>query len=333
MKQAIAANYLKILDKCLQECGVTDFLKHIGISHTRINDPSAWLDSEECTVIIKKAYELSHCSWLGLMFGEHLSIANHGFLGYAAMTSPTLRTAIQTFLRFLTVRTGLLCGHFYDNQTPHHDTFVEFSLITCDPLIERFLTEIAIMHITRLCAFLTGESTSCVRIDVAYPKPCYQAYYTQLLHTNMMFDAPVTRVWFLTDALNASISFADDASYQQANTQLQTLANQLMEQNDLPEKIKKILIKHECNKLSMPYVADKLCMTPRTLRRHLQRYQITYQELFDDVRCQKARELLTNNALSITEISFLLGFHDVSSFSKAFKHWTSQTPSEYRCRD
>ncbi|HAT1761529.1 TPA: AraC family transcriptional regulator, partial [Legionella pneumophila] len=37
-----------------------------------------------------------------------------------------------------------------------------------------------------------------------------------------------------------------------------------------------------------------------------------------------------NNNISMTEISFLLGFQDTSNFSKAFKRWTGVTPTEYR---
>nr|WP_255541672.1 helix-turn-helix transcriptional regulator [Legionella bononiensis] len=80
----------------------------------------------------------------------------------------------------------------------------------------------------------------------------------------------------------------------------------------------------------MEEIASKLCMTSRTLRRHLQKLQVTYQELLDEVREQKAKTFLLNNGISITEVSFLLGFNDTSSFTKAFKRWTGLTPSEYK---
>jgi AraC-like DNA-binding protein len=34
--------------------------------------------------------------------------------------------------------------------------------------------------------------------------------------------------------------------------------------------------------------------------------------------------------MPITEITFLLGFSDTSSFSRAFRRWTGKSPSDYR---
>ncbi|MDP1601901.1 MAG: AraC family transcriptional regulator [Legionella sp.] len=328
MKQATAANYLGILEKCLKQCGIDDFFKDIGFDATRVNDSSAYLSAEEFNYIIREAYERSRCPYLGLLFGEHLSIINHGFLGYAAMTSPTLKTALQTFLSFLNIRTSLLRGHLFE-EFPDK-SFVEFTLLSNDPVIDRFLTEMAVVHLAKQRIFLINATTPCLRIELAYPRPLYDYYYQQTLHTQVEFDAKVTRVWFLTDELNALINFADDASYQQAKLQLQTLAETLTDKNELPARIKKILYSQDLYTLNMEIVASQLCMSTRTLRRHLQRYQLTYQDIFDEVRAQKAKEWLENSQLSITEISFLLGFHDISNFSKAFKRWTNLTPTNYR---
>jgi AraC-like DNA-binding protein len=36
--------------------------------------------------------------------------------------------------------------------------------------------------------------------------------------------------------------------------------------------------------------------------------------------------------LSVTEITFLLGFTDTSNFTGAFKRWTGSSPTLYRAR-
>jgi AraC-like DNA-binding protein len=328
VRQVISANYLGVLEKCLIDCGVTDFLKNLGFDSPSFKEPAAFLSYDQFDFVVKEGYRRSGCPYLGLLFGQHLSIVNHGFLGYAAMTSPNLSAAIKTFLSFLNTRTSLLRGHLHE-ECPGQ-AFVEFRLLTNDVTIDRFITEVAVVHLAKMRVFLINASTPCLRMELAFDKPIYEPQYQEILNTQVTFNADLTRVWFLQEELDCPINFADDASYQQAKIQLQCSAGGLGEKTELPERIKVILAKQELHQSSMEQVASKLCLSPRTLRRHLQSYHTTYQELFDEVRLQKAKELLVANVLSITEISFQTGFHDVSSFSKAFKRWTGQTPTDYR---
>jgi AraC-like DNA-binding protein len=48
------------------------------------------------------------------------------------------------------------------------------------------------------------------------------------------------------------------------------------------------------------------------------------------VRFDKARQLLTQSALSTSDIALLLGFSELSAFSRAFKRWSGMSPKHYR---
>lgn len=329
MDQVIAANYLSNLEKCLEQFGVVHFLSKIGFDPVRVHDPAAYLSLPEFKRVIVEAYNLSHCPHLGLMFGQSLSIVNHGFLGYAAMSSPTLGTAINITLSYLNTRTSLLSLELHQDIN-QKKAYVKIISLTSDPLISRFMTELVIIHLTKMRSFLINTHTSAPKIELDYEKPDYAEYYQALFQTEVVFNAECTRVWIDLEDLDVPINFADDVSFQLAKNQLQELANNLSLNEDLISKIKAILLHHNLNHLSMEEIASKLYMTSRTLRRHLQKLQITYQELLDEVREQKAKTFLLDNSISITEISFLLGFNDTSSFTKAFKRWVGVTPSEYK---
>ena len=43
-----------------------------------------------------------------------------------------------------------------------------------------------------------------------------------------------------------------------------------------------------------------------------------------------AQQYIQDRSKTLTEISFMLGFSEVSSFSRAFKGWTGKPPSEAR---
>lgn len=83
---------------------------------------------------------------------------------------------------------------------------------------------------------------------------------------------------------------------------------------------------------SIGSIAKSLGTSTRTLQRRLGELGTTYQELLDDVRRRAARRLLTDTALGIGEVAFLLGFEEVNSFMRAFQGWEGTTPAKWRAR-
>ncbi|MFW0699900.1 helix-turn-helix domain-containing protein [Pantoea sp. R13S299] len=82
--------------------------------------------------------------------------------------------------------------------------------------------------------------------------------------------------------------------------------------------------------VSMQVVSRKLAISTRTLQRRLQSEGTTFQKILDNVRESLAHHYLRNTTMSGAEISFLLGFEDSNSFSRAFHAWTGSTPQAVR---
>ncbi|KFA86971.1 AraC family transcriptional regulator [Archangium violaceum] len=77
-------------------------------------------------------------------------------------------------------------------------------------------------------------------------------------------------------------------------------------------------------------IAARLHMSKRTLQRRLEEGGLSFQELVDRVRAEKARALVCEAHLALAEVAFRLGFSDVSSFSRSFRRWTGVSPGRYR---
>jgi AraC-like DNA-binding protein len=84
------------------------------------------------------------------------------------------------------------------------------------------------------------------------------------------------------------------------------------------------------NESNLDMVATRLNMTARTLRRKLIAEGSRFQQLKDNVRRDKAISLFQQPNLSIAQISLAVGFTEMATFSRAFKHWTGVSPSTYR---
>ncbi len=78
--------------------------------------------------------------------------------------------------------------------------------------------------------------------------------------------------------------------------------------------------------------AKALHQSERSLQRRLEEQGLTYQKVLDETRRTLAERHLHTPGMSLTQLAFLLGFADVSSFSRAFRKWYGVPASQYRKR-
>jgi AraC-like DNA-binding protein len=77
-------------------------------------------------------------------------------------------------------------------------------------------------------------------------------------------------------------------------------------------------------------IARNLGMSRRTLERKLAEEGLNFTEVLQQLRRDLAARYLRDRNLHVSKIAWLLGFHEVSAFTHAFKRWTGETPSQMR---
>lgn len=77
-------------------------------------------------------------------------------------------------------------------------------------------------------------------------------------------------------------------------------------------------------------VSQALATSERSLQRHLQAEGASFRDVVEDARHGLARLYLDDRSLSPTDVACLLGYSEATTFIRAFKRWTGQTPSAAR---
>lgn len=80
----------------------------------------------------------------------------------------------------------------------------------------------------------------------------------------------------------------------------------------------------------MEDMASRLGMSVRSLHRRLAEDGLSFQTLTEETRRDLAEGLLRDERYSLSEIAFLTGFSEQSSFTRAFKRWRGETPAQFR---
>ena len=81
---------------------------------------------------------------------------------------------------------------------------------------------------------------------------------------------------------------------------------------------------------SLDEIAENFNTSPRTLQRKLQEEGVSFQQLADSVRKSIAMHYLQLGNHPMKEVSYMLGYNELSAFTRAFKRWTGKTPMDFQ---
>jgi AraC-like DNA-binding protein len=84
--------------------------------------------------------------------------------------------------------------------------------------------------------------------------------------------------------------------------------------------------------VSVRKVSRLLNMSERTMQRRLEQADLSFNGLVRQLRQELAEAWLQTGKFDIKHISYLLGYSDVSAFSRAYKRWTGLSPSQGRSK-
>ena len=106
----------------------------------------------------------------------------------------------------------------------------------------------------------------------------------------------------------------------------------------LPYRWNRMLVQQVRQALANPAVrthnaetlAAVLNLSSRSLHRQLRDERASLQQLKDEVRSAKARELLLRTSKPIKQVAADAGFRNEKSFIRAFRVWSGATPAEFR---
>jgi AraC-like DNA-binding protein len=77
-------------------------------------------------------------------------------------------------------------------------------------------------------------------------------------------------------------------------------------------------------------IASQLGMSGRTLQRKLRDKDLAFADLVDEIRYEIAQDYVSHSEFSLTDVSMMLGYADLRSFSRAFNRWTGISPDLVR---
>jgi AraC-like DNA-binding protein len=326
-----ATTYSRLLARDLQldMHNVAPLLEGTSLSPQQVFQLDEYLSLPDQVTIIRNALRISGNPALGLQMGSRMHLAAHGPVGVAAYTSATLGDALEIMVRHQNIR-GQFAG--MSREVDANVVRIVFNLRVPYDEIGLFLVEAMVASAQASMEFLVGKNLEGGRIEFAYPPPAHAALYGQYLYAPFRFDAPRTIMEMPRKLESLPLAFADPVARQQAEQQCEQIAEDLRQRNPSSSyafRVTGILRNNPGQLWTLDDVAASLHVSSRTLMRRLKDEGSSYQKLMDDEQKRLAMLFLDNPRHTVESVASALGYHDVSTFRRAFKRWFGVPPSEY----
>lgn len=300
-----------------------------GLTRELLDDPQATVTAEQELRLTANLLEaLGHPPGFGVEAGSRYHATTHGMWGFALISSPTLRSAIDIGIRFLD-----LSFSFCRIRSRATDDAMELVIDAPDvpPGLRRFAVERDVGVIHTLHRDLLAAPGPLHRVTFTFPAPRTGAQrYADVLGLRPEFDAPENVVAVDAALLDTPLPQADAHAAALTEAQCRRLLAARTTRSSLSSRVRGLLLANPANPPDRERVAAALSISERTLHRRLVEEGSSYRELLEEVRKHLAEELLVTAGLPVAEVARRLGYAEISSFSQAFRRWNGLSPRAYR---
>lgn len=297
-----------------------------------LHDVNALITPDQYLTIVGNAIDETGDPALGLNIGPKQYLGDLGFLGYAIISSPTLREASQTALQFWELN-GSLVTLSYREDRDYSTWNIYPAFRMNDRRLWIYAVEELLTTFNTTAGFLTNQAFRYADISLSYPDPGYGYLYRELFACPVFFGRKADRFRVTAKYSDLPTFTGHPQMAHVCQQQCQDLQARLRDDDDLVTSIREIIVASMGQIPHLPDVARTLAMSPRTLRRRLQERSTTYQHILDEVRQELAKEYVGGTNLSVDQIAGRIGFSEAATFRKAFKKWTGMNIREFKRKD
>ena len=310
----------------IDEAGLEMLVSEIGI-------PSAYKSNQELRLPINsylelwsRAEKLTEDPAIGIKVGQQSQAELMGLVGQVLVHSDTLEKGIEQYVRLFSLVNNGMDLNF---ERIGRLSIIEFNYhkpeYYCRADIDRTLT----LAIMRTRQFVNNE-IRLEKVGVAHDKPVYAEEYEKVFECPVEFGQEVSSITFSSRFLHFSPKQKNPYAQSALLGYAEAIHNRLFKRK-IGDKVRDIVIEMlPQGKIDIDSVAQRLHMSRQTLYRKLKKEELIFQELVENIRREKALEIIQDESLSLSEIAFVLGFSELSAFSRAFKRWTGTRPRQYR---
>ncbi|MCP4448152.1 MAG: AraC family transcriptional regulator [Myxococcales bacterium] len=319
-----------VVDACAELGLDTQGILHgAGLSPALIADADKRIAAESADALWERAYEVAEDPHLALHAAEALPFGAYKVLDFIVANAPTLGEGLARVLHYFPIvdpRGNLTIGE----QAGDFVITMEAEQGALPGPAQEF-TFAALVLRSRACTEVAWPPKY---VNFTMEKPNNSREHERIFECPIRFGQSRAQLVLSRETWDLPVSGSNSALFGVLEEHATRLLNELPSVAQPPSLLDRVraVLREELRggDVKAVHVAKRLGFGERTLQRRLGEFDTTYLEVLANAREEMAREYLREPGISLTEVAFLLGFADQSSFTRAFKRWTGKSPGDWR---
>lgn len=311
----------------------SDLLILLDTTEEFLQNPHNRLPATFCEVSWRFAEEFTSDVCIGLHMGERKSAAALGLITPLIQSCPDVWTALvkaSDYMNIISDTQKMRPQKSQDKLIIHFDPNKEW--VEEQPYAFRHVMASSLAYVIKTINALTGKTMAPQR-----------ALLNHTLHPNILKEYErVLGCPISTSSEHCGLEYELECStlpIQSRNLELMGLIEQhiihILDRqrgsDSFASRVKHAIVSDFRKRFpNVGEVAMAMALSIRNLQRKLHEENTSFQELINDIKRELAEEYLRNESLTITEISYMLGYAEPAVFTRAYKKWTGTPPEMAR---
>jgi AraC-like DNA-binding protein len=261
---------------------------------------------------------------IGLDIGQLAEPKHAGVVGYLINSSENLAMAARQFARYQTL--------LYGSQAEVNEEGSLFKMSWPLAGAEFWRSDECLLSaFVKILTQLTGKNIMPTEVGFRHDKPHHAHRYREIFGDNVQFSTTQLYVKYPIEYLALDIVTNDHVIIKILEKQAESLLSAFVLKDDFEAKLYQAVLESlKVGEATITHTAQRLSMSSRSLQRALQARQTNYRDILQICRKELVHNYLKDQSLSLTDISFFIGYSEQSVFTRAFKLWFGISPNKYR---
>jgi AraC-like DNA-binding protein len=279
--------------------------------------------------LMEQSAKLTHNDNFALWFGNQFEARDLGLWGYGAISAPTVGSALDVLVELFPYHQQ--SSTLRVSKEPSGLMRIDYRVDAPHIVERRQDAELTLGNILNVMREGLGSHWAPEEVHFEHPKPDGWRDHERAFQAPVFFSQRTNAILFRPDVMRTPMPAADARLLAAMRMCMEKLWQGEHKRAGITDRVR-IAIRAQLpdGAPELEDIATELRLSVGAIQRELNRDGLNFKTLVEQTRRDLAMAYLQRDKLPLSEIALLLGYSELSAFSRAVRRWTGTSPRGLR---